>query len=125
MKKELKVKKVLIIEDNEDNLYMMKFILLQNNIESLEARTGIDGYGIAIKEKPDLILMDIQLPDVNGIEITKMIRASDLGNKIPIIAISSYAMLSDKKKAIEAGCNEYISKPIEPENIMNIINKFL
>lgn len=119
------MKKVLIIEDNEDNLYMMKFILSANNIETVEARTGIDGYSIAIKEKPDLILMDIQLPDVNGIEVTKMIRSSIIGNSIPIIAISSYAMITDKKNAIEAGCNEYISKPIDPENIMNIINKFL
>lgn len=119
------MKKVLIIEDNEDNLYMIKFILSANNIKTVEARTGIDGYSIAIKEKPDLILMDIQLPDVNGIEVTKMIRSSIIGNSIPIIAISSYAMITDKKKAIEAGCNEYISKPIDPENIMNIINKFL
>lgn len=119
------MKRVLIIEDNEDNLYMLKFILLQNNIKTIEATTGREGYEIALKEKPDLILMDIQLPDINGIEVTKMIRNSEIGSSIPIMAISSYAMLSDKQKAIEAGCNGYISKPIDPENIMNQINKFL
>ncbi|MDQ1264910.1 MAG: two-component system, cell cycle response regulator DivK [Bacteroidota bacterium] len=119
------MKRVLIIEDNDDNMYMLKFILEQHNICVLMAITGLDGFDLALKELPDLILMDIQLPDVNGLEVTKMIRNSDIMDKIPIMAISSYAMTGDKQKALNAGCNAYLEKPIEPETIMNEILKFL
>ncbi len=83
-------KKILIIEDNEDNLYMIKFILEQNKFEVIYAYNGNDGFNIALQEKPDMILMDIQLPDINGMEVTKKIRASEISDSIPIIAISSY-----------------------------------
>lgn len=119
------MKRILIIEDNEDNLYMMKFILEQNKLNVLVAKTGQEGYEMALKEKPDLILMDIQLPDINGMEVTKMIKQSEIGDSIPIIAISSYAMTGDKQKALLAGCIAYIEKPIEPETIMDNINKYL
>lgn len=119
------MKRVLVIEDNEDNLYMIKFILEQSHYEVLMAKNGLSGFETALKENPDLILMDIQLPDVNGIEVTKMIRQSDAGKTVPIIAVSSYAMLSDKQKAIDAGCTGYIEKPIDPETIIDKIKSFL
>lgn len=119
------MKRILIIEDNEDNLYMIKFILEQNNLNVITAQTGLEGFEMALKEKPDLILMDIQLPDINGLEVTKMIRESEINDSIPIIAISSYAMTSDKLKALDAGFTAYIGKPIDPENIMDDINKYL
>ena len=119
------MKRILIIEDNEDNLYMIKYILEQNQINVLTAITGMEGFKISIKERPDLILMDVQLPDVNGLEVTKMIRRSEIGDSIPIIAISSYAMPGDKQKALDAGCTFYIEKPIEPETIMDSIRKYL
>ncbi|MBI5324280.1 MAG: response regulator [Ignavibacteriae bacterium] len=119
------MKRVLIIEDNADNMYLMKFILEANNINVIMATTGLEGIETALKEKPDLILMDIQLPDINGLEVTKRIRESDISNSIPILAVSSYAMTGDKQKALDAGCNGYIEKPIEPETIMDKINKFL
>jgi two-component system cell cycle response regulator DivK len=119
------MKKILIIEDNEDNLYMIKFILENNNLQVIDVKTGKDGYETALKEKPDLILMDIQLPDINGLEVTKKIRAAETGSPIPIIALTSYAMTGDKQKALDAGCTGYIEKPIEPETIMSEINKFL
>jgi len=118
------MKRVLVIEDNEDNMYMIKFILENNNIEVIMAETGVDGYLKAVKERPDLILMDIQLPDLNGLEVTKRIRQSSVANTIPILAISSYAMTGDKKKALIAGCTGYIEKPINPETIMDEINKY-
>lgn len=119
------MKRVLIIEDNEDNMYMMKFILEQNNLNVIMAQTGMEGFEKALKEKPDLILMDIQLPDINGLEVAKKIRQSEIGDSTPVIAVSSYVMTGDKQKALEAGCNAYIEKPIDPETIMNDIKKYL
>ena len=118
------MKRILIIEDNEDNMYMIKFILEQNKYEVITSPTGLDGYNKAINEKPDLILMDIQLPDLNGLEVTKMIRQSVSGKFIPIVALSSYAMTGDKEKTLEAGCTAYIEKPIDPETFMYKINRF-
>ena len=119
------MKRILIIEDNEDNLYMIKFILEQNRFDVITAMTGLEGFEKTLKEKPDLILMDIQLPDMNGLEVTKMIRQSEMRDLIPIIALSSYAMTADKKKALEAGCTAFIEKPIDPETFMDKINKYL
>lgn len=119
------MKRVLIIEDNEDNLYMIKFILEQNDISVIYAWNGSEGHEKTLAEKPDLILMDIQLPDINGLEVTRRIRQSEIGNTIPIIAVSSYAMTGDKQRAIDAGCSDYIEKPIDPETIMDSINKYL
>lgn len=119
------MKRVLIIEDNEDNMYMIKFILEKHNISTIIAMTGKEGLEKAVSEKPDLILMDIQLPDLNGLDVTRKIRESEIANTIPILAISSYAMTGDKQKALDAGCTGYIEKPINPETIMDEIYKYL
>lgn len=119
------MKQLLIIEDNEDNLYLMKFILEQNGFKVIEARTGFAGLEIALRDAPDLILMDIQLPDINGLEVTKRIRDDQRCKNIPIVAISSYAMTGDRQRAIDAGCSGYIEKPIDPETILNSIKEYL
>ena len=119
------MKKILIIEDNENNLYLTKFILEKNGYDTIVAIRGYEGIKKAIEEKPDLIIMDIQLPDINGLEATKMIRDSPLGNSIPIIALTSYAMMGDKEKALHAGCTGYIEKPIDPEKFIYQIMEFL
>ncbi len=119
------MKKVLVIEDNEANLYLIRFILEENGFEVIEARTGADGVEKAIKEKPDLILMDIQLPDINGLEVTRRIRASEANSDISIIAVTSYAMTGDREKSRAAGCTGYIEKPINPEIFMTDIEKYL
>lgn len=119
------MKRILIIEDNEDNLYMIKYILEQNKLDVIEARTGTEGIETALKEKPDLILIDIQLPDINGLEVTKRMRQMNPGESSKIVAISSYAMTGDKQKAFDVGCIGYIEKPIDPETIMDEINRFL
>lgn len=119
------MKPILIIEDNEDNLYMIKFILEQNNLNVISAMTGKEGIETALKEKPDLILMDIQLPDINGLEVTQRIRQLMPNEPIQIVAVSSYAMTGDRQRAIDAGCSGYIEKPINPETIMEEIKKFL
>jgi len=119
------MKKILVIEDNENNLYLIRFILENNGFEVLEARDGSEGLELAIQKSPDLIMVDIQLPDISGLEVTKRIRASEFGASIPIVAITSYAMAGDKENALSAGCSGYIEKPIDPENIIAEINNYL
>lgn len=119
------MKRILIVEDNEHNMYLISFILEKNGYETIKAVNGEEGFQLAIKEKPDIVIMDIQLPDINGLEVTKRIRASKVDGKIPIIAITSFAMSGDREKALEAGCTGYIEKPINPDTIMAEIKKYL
>ena len=117
--------KILIVEDNEKNMYLISYILKKKGYEIIGATTGEEGVELAIKEKPDLIIMDIQLPGIDGLETTKRIRASGTNGNIPIIAITSYAMTGDREKALEAGCTGYIEKPINPDTVMSEIEKYL
>ena len=119
------MKKILVVEDNEANLYLLNFMLHKCGYEVVEATTGIEGVDMAIKEKPDLILMDIQLPDISGLEATSRIRASEADGRIPIIALTSYALAGDKAKLLAAGCTGYIEKPINPETFIGEIEKYL
>lgn len=119
------MKRILIVEDNEHNMYLISFILEKNGYETIKAVNGEEGFQLAIKEKPDIIIMDIQLPDINGLEVTKRIRASKVDSKIPIIAITSFAMSGDREKALGEGCTGYIEKPINPDTIMAEIEKHL
>lgn len=119
------MKKVLVVEDNDNNLYLIRFILEKNGLTVIAARDGAAGVEMATKEKPDLILMDIQLPVLDGYEATKRIKASEETKDIPIIALTSYAMVGDREKALNIGCTGYIEKPINPETIMTEIEKYL
>ncbi len=119
------MKKILVVEDNETNMYLIKFILEKSGYEVIEAREGAVGVELAVKEKPTLILMDIQLPDIDGLEATKRIRASEADSEIPIIALTSFTMAGDREKALAAGCTGYIEKPINPETFIAEIEKFL
>ncbi len=119
------MKRVLVVEDNETNLYLIRFILEKNRYEVIEAREGTVGVKLAIKEKPDLVLMDVQLPDINGLEATKRIRASEAERDIPVIALTSFAMAGDREKALAAGCTGYIEKPINPDTFIAEIEKYL
>jgi len=125
MRSARRVKKVLVVEDNETNMYLCSRILKSGGYEVIPATSGEEGIELAIKEKPDLILMDIQLPDMDGLEAVKRIRESETDGKIPIIALTSYAMTGDKEKALSAGCTGYIEKPINPATFLNEIEKFL
>ena len=117
------MKRILLVEDNEDNLFLFRTLLGLGNYELFEATTGIKGVAVANSEKPDLIIMDIQLPDINGLEVTRQIRSS-LGHAPIIIAVTSYAMLGDCDMCIEAGCNGYIEKPINPEKFLQEIESY-
>jgi CheY-like chemotaxis protein len=117
--------KVLIVEDNENNMELISFILEASGEETLQAVNGLRGVELALNEKPDYIILDIQLPDIDGLEVLKRIRASEIGVSIPVIAMTSYAMAGDKERLINAGCNGYIEKPIDPERVISQINKIL
>ena len=105
-------------------MYLITFILKKNGYEVIEARSGEDGIELAIKEKPDLIIMDIQLPKIDGLETTRRIRKSEANGTIPIVALTSYAMTGDREKALQAGCTGYIEKPIDPETFMGEVEKY-
>ena len=119
------MKRILVVEDNETNRYLIGFMLEKSGYEVIEARDGAEGIALAVQEKPDLILMDIQLPDMDGLEATRRIRASEAESDIPIIALTSYAMPGDREKALAAGCNGYITKPIDVETFIAEIEKYL
>ena len=119
------MKRILVVEDNETNMYLIRFMLEKSGYEVIEAREGAVGVELAVKEKPDLIIMDIQLPGIDGLEATKRIRASEADGDIPIIALTSFAMAGDREKALAAGCTGYIEKPINPETFMAEIEKYL
>jgi len=117
--------KVLVIEDNEKNRYLISFILKDEGFAVIAATTGEEGVEMADRESPDLILMDIQLPGIDGYEATRRIRVSPVSGKIPIVALTSYAMSSDREQAFAAGCNGYVENPLNPDTIIEEILKFL
>ncbi|MDI1362803.1 response regulator [Methylotenera sp.] len=113
----------LIIEDNENNLELIRFILEQSQYKTRFAMTGLEGVQQALTMPPDFVILDIQLPDINGLEVLKRIRAHPVGKDIPIIAMTSYAMSGDKEKLLAAGCTAYIEKPIDPILVIGQIQK--
>jgi CheY-like chemotaxis protein len=117
--------KVLIIEDNEQNLYLVTFILEKYGYQVLQARDGKAGIEIVKKDLPDLILLDIQLPVMDGYEVARELRKIIGGKKIAIIAVTSYAMVGDREKALASGCTDYITKPIDPDTFIESIQQYL
>lgn len=108
----------LIIEDNENNLELIRFILIQSGYKTRFAMTGLEGVQQALSIPPDFVILDIQLPDINGLEVLTRIRAHPVGKDIPIIAMTSYAMSGDREKLLAAGCTAYIEKPIDPTRVI-------
>ena len=119
------MKKVLVIEDNETNLYLMRTILQKLGHQVIEAQDDFTGVDLAQAEISDLILMDIQLPGLDGHGATRKLRAIEATKSIPIISITSYAMVGDREKILAAGCTAYIEKPIDPESFIEELNKYL
>lgn len=119
------MKKVLIVEDNEKNLYLLRFLIEKLGHRVFDAKDGKSGVNRAITEKPDVILMDIQLPVLDGYEATRQIRSEEGFEDVPIIAITSYAMVGDREKTLAAGCTDYIEKPIQPEHFIEKMKKYL
>lgn len=119
------MKKILVIEDNEQNLYLVSFILEKNGYEVFSARDGQTGVDMATSIVPDLILLDIQLPVMDGYAVAKKLRSIASLADIPIIAVTSYAMSGDREKTIEAGCNGYMEKPINPDTFIQQVETHL
>ncbi len=118
-------KTILIIEDQEDNRRILRDLLTNSGFEVIEAVTGLEGVTAAEAHRPDLILMDIQLPGIDGYEATRRIKANSDLQKIPIIVVTSYALSGDDVKAFEAGCDAYVTKPFSPRNLLAKIREFL
>jgi two-component system cell cycle response regulator DivK len=118
-------KVILVIEDQEDNRRIMRDLLTSKGYEVIEALNGLDGVNAAETHRPDLILMDIQLPGIDGYEATRRIKANPEIKKIPIIVVTSYALSGDDVKAFEAGCNAYVAKPFSPRKLLEKILEYL
>jgi two-component system, cell cycle response regulator DivK len=117
--------KILYVEDNEDNLYMMSNRLTRRGYEVILARDGAEGIAMAGSETPALILMDLSLPVIDGWEATRRLKAEALTRNIPVIALSAHAMAGDREKAIEAGCDDYDTKPVELPRLLDKIAALL
>lgn len=117
--------RVLLIEDNEQNRYLFSFILEKNGYRVIVAPDGLEGINKAKEEKPDLILIDIRLPVMDGYEVTRRLRDLTEFKDVPIIALTAYAMEGDREKALQAGCDGYIPKPIIPEEFIKVVNSYL
>jgi len=118
-------KKVLIVEDNELNMKLFNDLLEAHGIETLQTRNGTEVLDLVRKNRPDLIIMDIQLPEVSGLDVTKWLKADEDLRDIPVIAVTAFAMKGDEQKIKEGGCEDYISKPISVTDFLNVINKYL
>lgn len=117
--------RILYIEDNFQNKRLVRKILNSRGYEVLEAEDGLTGVEMAGKELPDLILMDISLPGIDGVEATQRIKAKDATKAIPIIALTANAMRGDRERFIAAGCDDYLPKPISTADLLNMIKKHL
>ncbi|HEX9020162.1 MAG TPA: response regulator [Nitrospirota bacterium] len=118
-------KKILYIEDNEQNLYLVKYLLEKSGYEVVNARDGKLGIEAASSSGPALILLDIQLPVMDGYAVAKKLRETPNLAGIPLVAVTSYAMAGDRERALEAGCTGYIEKPINPETFLRKIEQYL
>lgn len=118
-------KTVLIVEDNELNMKLFHDLLEAHGYNTLQTRTGIEALQLAREHHPDLILMDIQLPEVSGLEVTKWIKEDDTISSIPIIAVTAFAMKGDEERIRQGGCEAYISKPISVAKFLETVRGYL
>ncbi len=117
--------RILVVEDHEDNRRILRDLLTSAGYEPLEAVTGEEGVALAETHRPDLILMDIQLPGLDGYEATRRIKANPALRQTPVIAVTSYALSGDDVKAREAGCDAYVTKPFSPRALLAKIREYL
>jgi two-component system, cell cycle response regulator DivK len=119
------MKRILIVEDMPDNRQIIRDLLTSAGYELIEAIDGVAGVAAALAHRPDLILMDIQLPALDGYEATRRIKANPETSGIPVIAVTSYALSGDEAKAREAGCDGYVAKPFSPRQLLAEVRAFL
>ncbi len=118
-------KTILIVEDNELNMKLFRDLLKAHDFETLETRDGMEALAMVREHKPDLILMDIQLPGVSGLEITRQIKADEDIKSIPVIAVTAFAMKGDEDRIREGGCEAYIAKPIRIDELISTVRRFV
>ena len=118
-------KTILIIEDNDQNMYLIRYILRERGYDVVEAKSGPAGMRLAQEHTPDLILLDIQLPGMDGYEVASELRKTGAVADTPIVAVTSYAMPGDREKVMNAGCNGHIEKPIKPATFVREVEHFL
>jgi two-component system, cell cycle response regulator DivK len=117
--------KILVIEDNQQNMYLCTFILTSHHHDVIQAFGGREGIESAGKNLPNLIILDIQLPEMDGYAVAREIKKNPLTSSIPIVAVTSYAMAGDRERVLAAGCEGYIEKPINPETFVEDIERYL
>jgi two-component system cell cycle response regulator DivK len=118
-------KRILIVEDNALSLMLLNDLLEAHGYEILKTGHGLEAIKLAQDNKPDLILMDIQLPDLSGFDVTRLLKQDDQTKCIPVIAVTAFAMLGDKAKALESGCDAYIAKPVILHDLLRMVDAFL
>ena len=118
-------KKVLIVEDNELNMKLFNDLLEAHGYETVQTKSGVEAVGLARQHRPDLILMDIQLPEVSGLEVTKWLKEDDSLKSIPVVAVTAFAMKGDEEVIRQGGCEAYISKPISVTSFLDTVRRFI
>ena len=118
-------RKILVVEDNEQNLYLMTFMLEKNGYEVIQARNGPEGIEMAASVEPAMILLDIQLPSMDGYAVARELRSDPSLANVPIVAVTSYAMAGDRDRVLAAGCTGYIEKPINPDTFIAELEEYL
>ncbi len=119
------MKTILIIEDNELNKKLFHDLLSAHGYNVLETREGMEGLRLAREQRPDLILLDIQLPDVSGLQISEWLKKDETLCRIPIVAVTAFAMRGDEDRIREAGCDAYMAKPVATKHLLETMQKFL
>jgi CheY-like chemotaxis protein len=117
--------KILIIEDNEQNRYLVTFILESRGYRVIQATNGREGIALAEQTEPALILLDIQLPGMDGYAVARELRSNPAFDQVPIVAVTSYAMVGDQEQILASGCNGYIEKPIDPKTFVDDVEQHL
>jgi len=118
-------KTILIVEDNENNMMLVRDVLQMKGYTVLEATTGTEGVRLTLEAKPDLVLIDIQLPDIDGITVLAQIRANEAAKSIPLLAVSASVMPDEKQKIISSGFDAYITKPLNMKSFVETVEKFI
>jgi two-component system cell cycle response regulator DivK len=118
-------KRILIVEDNEADVRLLKDVLESQGYETLQTGDGLEAINLALAHLPDLMLMDIQLPEISGLEVTRRLRCDDRSRHIPIVAVTAFAMGWHQREALDSGCSAYISKPISIVGFLSTVESFL
>ena len=118
-------KRILIVEDNKADVRLLKDVLESQGYQTLQTGDGLEAINLALAHLPDLMLMDIQLPEISGLEVTRRLRCDDRPRHIPIVAVTAFAMGCHRREALDSGCNAYISKPISIVGFLSTVESFL